>query len=68
MNYNLKMEALTARISEAEERIRDLEDKMLENKKVEKKKDKQLLDQEGRIQEISETIKQNNTRQIGIPG
>ena len=34
----LKMEALIARINEAEERISDIEDKMMENKEVEKKR------------------------------
>lgn len=44
------MEALTARINEAEERISDTEDKMMGNK-PEKKKDKQLLHHVGRIQD-----------------
>ena len=39
------MEALTARINEAEERISDTEDQMMENKEVGQKRDKQLLDQ-----------------------
>ena len=47
------MEAPSARINEAEERISDIEDQMMENKEVEQKKDKQLLDHKGRIQEIS---------------
>ena len=51
------MEALTARINETEEIINDIEDQMMENKEPEQKKDKQLLDHEGRIQEISDTIK-----------
>ena len=51
------MEALTARINEAEERISDIEDQMMENKEAEKKGDEQLLDHEGRIQERSDTIK-----------
>ena len=33
------MEAFTARINEAKERISDLEDKLTKNKKAEKKKD-----------------------------
>ena len=61
------MEALTARINEAEERITNTEDQVMENKEAEKKRDKQLLDHEGRIQEISDTIKRNNIRIIGIP-
>ena len=55
-----KMEALTARINEAEERISGIQDQMMEDKDAEKKRDKQLLDHEGRIWEISDTIKWNN--------
>ena len=43
------MGALTARINEAEKRISDLKDQMMENKEAEKKRDKQLLDHKGRI-------------------
>ena len=60
------MEALTARTNEAEERISDIEDQRKENNEAEKK-ERQLLDHEGRIQEISDTIRQNNIRIIGIP-
>ena len=38
------MEALTARINEAEERMSDTKDQMMENKKAEQKRDKQLMD------------------------
>ena len=62
-----KMEALTARINEAKERISDIEDQMMGNKEAEQKRDKQLLDHEGRNREISDTIKQNNIKIIGIP-
>ena len=41
------MEALTARVNEAEERISDIEDQMAENKEAEQKRDKELLDQRG---------------------
>ena len=34
------MEALTARINEAEERISDIEDQMIENKEADQKRDK----------------------------
>ena len=37
---------------------------MMENKEAEKKRDKQLLDQRGRIRKVSGTIKQNNIRRI----
>ena len=43
------MEALKAGINEAEEGIMDIEEKMMENKEVKKKGDKQLLNHEGRI-------------------
>jgi len=51
------MEALTARINEAEKTNSDIEDQMMENKEAEKKRDKQLLDHKGRIREISDTIR-----------
>ena len=61
------MEALTARINEAEERISKIEDQMTENKEAKQKRDKQLLDQKGRISELSDTIRRYNIRIIGIP-
>ena len=39
---------------------------MMENKEAEQKRDKQLLDHEGRIQDIRDTIRPNNIRIIGI--
>ena len=39
------MKTLTAKTNEAEKRINDIENKVMENRKAEKKKDKQLLDQ-----------------------
>ena len=61
------MEALTARINEAEERISDIEHQMTENKEAEQKRDKQLQDHLGSIPELSDTIRQNNIRITGIP-
>ena len=51
------MEALTARINETEERFSNIKDQMMENKEAEKKRDKQLLDHEGRIREKNDTIR-----------
>ena len=51
------MEALTARINESKERISNIEDQMTENKEAEQKRDKKLLDHEGIIREISDTIR-----------
>ena len=44
-----KLEAVTARIEEAEGRIGELEDKIMEKDEAEKKRDKKILDHEGRI-------------------
>ena len=46
------MKALTARINEAEHKNREIEDKIMENKEAEKKREKQLLGHQGRIQGI----------------
>ena len=62
-----KMEATTARIEEAEERIGELEDKIMEKEESEKKRDKKIQEYEGRIRELSDAMKQNNIRIIGIP-
>uniref|UniRef100_A0A452VDF0 ubiquitinyl hydrolase 1 n=2 Tax=Ursus TaxID=9639 RepID=A0A452VDF0_URSMA len=62
-----KMEALTARINEAEDRISGIGDKMMDNKEAKKKRDKQLLDHQGRSRERSDTRKPHNIRIIGIP-
>ena len=39
----------------------------MEIKEAEKKREKQLMGHEGRLQEISDAIKWNNTRIIGTP-
>ena len=43
------MDTLNSRINEAEGRISDIQDKMMENKEAKKKTEKQLLDHRGRI-------------------
>ena len=60
------MEATTAQIEEAEERIGELEDKTMEKEEAEKKI-KKIQEYEGRIRELSDEIKQNNIRIMGIP-
>ena len=55
-----KLDALTPRVSEAEERLSDIEDKLMERKEAEGKREKQLMDHEGGLQEISNTIMQND--------
>ena len=52
-----KLDALAARRNEAKERVSDIEDKLMERKEAEEKREKQLMDHEGRHQEISDAIK-----------
>ena len=60
------MEAVTASISEAEEKISDLEHKMMENNEAEKKIDNyKSMMREFKI--INHILKQNNVGIIGIP-
>ena len=61
------MEETTARIEEAEERIGELEDKIMEKEEAEKKRHKKIQEYEGRLRELSDVIKRNNIRIIGIP-
>ena len=62
-----KMETTMARIEEAEERIGELEDKIMEREEAEKKRDKKIQEYEGKIRELSDALKRNNIRIIGIP-
>ena len=57
----------TAGIVEAEERIGELEDKIMEKEEVEKKRDKIIQEYEGKIRELSDTLKRNNLHITGIP-
>ena len=61
------MEVTTAWIEEAEERIGELEDKIIEKEEAEKKRDKKIQEYEGRIKELSDAMKHNNIHIIGIP-
>ncbi|KAF0875346.1 LORF1 protein, partial [Crocuta crocuta] len=55
-----KMEASNAWIEEAERRISDLGDTIIEKQESEKKKDKLIQEHERRVRELSNTIKGNN--------
>ena len=59
------MEAAIAWIEEAEERIGELEDKMMEKEEAEKEI-KKIQEHEGRIRELSDAIKWKNICIIGI--
>ena len=62
-----KLDALTARVNEAEKRITELEDEMIEKKETEEAWEKQLKAQEIRLREINDTMKYSNIRIIRIP-
>ncbi|KAF0879971.1 LORF1 protein, partial [Crocuta crocuta] len=61
-----KMEVSNARIKEAERRISDSEDTIIEKEEAEKKRDTLIQEHERRVRELSNTIKLNNIYIIGI--
>ena len=62
-----KLEALTARVSEAEERIGELEDGLVEEKTKIDSGLKKIHTQECRLREITDSMKRSNVRIISIP-
>jgi len=60
-----QLDIITMRMKEAEERIGDIEDKIMENNEVEKKRERKLSDHKGRLREFSNSIKHNNIHVIG---
>ena len=61
------MEAMAARMDEAEQRISDIEDKLMENNEADKKRKTKAKENDLRIREISDSLKRNNIRIIGVP-
>ena len=61
-----KLEVVTVRTEEAEGRISEIEEKLMEKDEAEKKQDKKILDYEGRIREVSDSKKYKNIRIIGV--
>ena len=61
-----KLDVLTARISEVEEGVRDIEDKLMVRKEAEKR-EKQLRAHEESLREINDSLRRNNIHLIGIP-
>ena len=53
-------------MDKAEEWIGDIEDKIKENNEAETKREIKPLDHEGRLSKVSNSIKVNDTRIIGI--
>ena len=64
---NMEKEVINSRISEAEERISELEDKMVEITSEEQNKVKRMKRAEGRLRDLWDNIKHTNIRFIGVP-
>ena len=62
-----KLEALRARVNEAQERISELEDGLVEEKAKIESGLKKIHAQECRLWEITDSMKRSNVRIIGIP-
>ena len=61
------LEGIYSRITEAEERISDLEDKRLEITTTEQNKEKRMKRIEDSLRDLWENIKHTNIRIIGVP-
>ena len=62
-----KLEALMARVTEAEEHISEFEDGLVEEKTKIEAGLKKFHDRECRLREITDSMKHSNVRIIGIP-
>ena len=61
------LEGINSRITEAEEWISDLEDRMVEFTAVKETKEKRMKTNEDTLRDLWDNIKRNNIRIIGIP-
>ena len=61
------LEAINSRITEAEERISDLEDKMVEISTAEQDKEKRMKRTEDSLRDLWDNIKHTNIRIIEVP-
>jgi len=61
------LEGIKSRISEAEERIRELDDKMVEITSEEQNKVKGMKRTEDSLRDLWDNIKRTNSRIIGVP-
>ena len=61
------LEGINSRITEAEERIRDLEDKIVEITTTEQNKEKRVNRIDDSLRDLWENIKHTNIRIIGVP-
>ena len=62
-----KMDTLTTRVNEVEERVSDIKHKLMERKEAEEKREKQLRIHKERLWELNDSLRRNNIHLIGIP-
>ena len=60
------MDAAAARTDEAEQRISDIEDRLIENNEAEKRREMKAKEHDLRIREISDSLKRNNIKIIVV--
>ena len=61
------LQGISSRITEAEERISDLEDRMVEFTAAEQKKEKRMKRNEDNLRDLWGNIKRTNIRITGVP-
>ena len=61
------LEGINSRITEAKERISDLEDRMVEFTAAEQNKEKRMRRYENSLKDFLDNIKRNNIHIIGVP-
>ena len=61
------LEGINSRITEAEEQISDLEDKIVETTIAEQNKEKRMKRTEDSLRDLWDNIKRTNIRIIGVP-
>ena len=62
-----KLQVLKTTVNEVEERVSDIEYKLMANRETEEKRDKQLKDHEDRLSKIKDSLRKKNLCLIGIP-
>ena len=63
----ITLEGVNSRITEAEEQISGLEDRMVEFTAAEQNKEKRMKRNEGSLRDLRDNIKLNNIHIIGVP-
>ena len=61
------LEGINSRITEADEQISDLEDRMVEITATEQNKEKRMKRNEDSLRDLRDNIKHTNIRIIGVP-